>query len=54
MSRAFEVLEHAQQPSVDIQKIAQINVDMAAVLGQAALYISYIRSLFVKRILKEE
>ena len=54
MSCALEVLEHAQQPSVDIQKIVQINVDMAAILGQAALDISYKRRLFIKSVLKEE
>ena len=43
MSCSLEVLEHTQQPSVDIQKIAQINVD-----------ISYKRRLFIKSVLKEE
>ena len=54
MSCALEVLGHAQQPNVDIQKIAQINVDMTAILGQAALDISYKRRLFIKSVLKEE
>ena len=56
MSCALEVLEHFQQPSVDIQNSAQITVDMAAIviLGQAYFDISYKRRLSIKSVLKEE
>ena len=52
--KAKYIYTTTQQPSVDIQKIAQINVDMTAILGQAALDISYKRRLFIKSVLKEE